>query len=151
MFLKASCLVLHFSNTILLTFLMMLPVTLMSWGTWFVATIRIGFWSWIWLRTEDWGRKWLVHFNTGKSQLALFYQTGRVCFRKIMHLRIGCFVEKALFERKYFFLTLNQTCQKQVPIKEDSTSTCPSVLSMCLFVKQTCPQIESKSSFSRAI
>ena len=40
-------------------------------GIWSVATTRIGFWP-----TEsdlqDWGRKWLVDFNAGKTQLVSF-------------------------------------------------------------------------------
>ena len=37
-------------------------------GIWSVATTRIG----CWIETTDWGRKWLVDFNAGKTQLVLF-------------------------------------------------------------------------------
>ena len=38
-----------------------------------VATTLIGFSTWIWSwDTVDWGRKWLVDFTSGKSQLVSF-------------------------------------------------------------------------------
>ena len=46
-------------------------------------------------------------------------------FRKIKHPGIGSFVKKPLFE-KTFIIDLNQKYQKQLSIRGDSTSTCPS-------------------------
>ena len=40
-------------------------------GIWSMAINRIAFWTWIW-STVDWGRKSLVYFNAGKTQLVLF-------------------------------------------------------------------------------
>ena len=51
--LKGPFLVLHFSYYTLMTFLMMLSVTLLS----------------MLMILPDWGRKWLVDFNAGKTQL----------------------------------------------------------------------------------
>ena len=44
-------------------------------GIWSVATTRIGFWTWYWSTRLDWGRKWLVDFNAGKTRLASFDQS----------------------------------------------------------------------------
>ena len=59
--------------------------------------------------------------------------------------------QKVLFSKKLFFLKLNQKRQKQLPIRGDSTSTCPSGLSKCSFVRQRCPFIAVKSLFPTAI
>ena len=38
-----------------------------------MVTTGIGFWIWIWsTRHVDWGRKWLLDFSAGKSQLISF-------------------------------------------------------------------------------
>ena len=83
-FLKAPFLVLHFSCYTLMTFLMMLSVILLS-----MLMILLSIRSVIrhlvcgnnldWLlklnlinETLDWGRKWLVDFSAGKTQLVLF-------------------------------------------------------------------------------
>ena len=83
-FLKALYLVLHFSYYILMTFLMMLSVILLS-----MLMILPSILSVIrhlicgnnlnWLlnlnlicETLDWGKKWLVDFNAGKTQLVSF-------------------------------------------------------------------------------
>ena len=83
-FLKAPFLVLHFSYDMLITFLTMLSVILLS-----VLMILLSILSVIrhliyrnnlnWLlnlnlmyETADWGKKWLVDFNAGKTQLVLF-------------------------------------------------------------------------------
>ena len=68
----------------------------------------------------------------------LFYN-GRAYFRKIKHPGIRRFVKSALFEKKkFFFLISMKLIKKELPIREDSTSTCPSGLSKCPFVKQRC-------------
>ena len=42
-------------------------------GIWSVVTTRIGLWTWISsTRYCDWGRKWLVDFSAGKTQLISF-------------------------------------------------------------------------------
>ena len=83
-FFKAPFLVLHFSYYSLMTFLMMVSLTLLS-------MLMILFyskcdqeshqWQQIKLASEleselrdtvDWGRKWLVDFNAGKTQLGSF-------------------------------------------------------------------------------
>ena len=58
---------------------------------------------------------------------------------------------KMPFFRKFFFLNLNQRCQKQLLTIGDSACICPSGLSKCPFVKQRCPFIEAKSPFRRTI
>ena len=58
-FLKGPFLVLHFSCSILMTFLMMLSVISLS----MLMILR---------DVVDWGRKWLVDFNAGKTQQVLF-------------------------------------------------------------------------------
>ena len=85
-FVKALFLVLHVSYYTLMTFLIMLPVILLSMlmillsilnviRYWSVATTRIGPWNWIWsTRPCDlriWSKKhkkWLVDFNARKTQ-----------------------------------------------------------------------------------
>ena len=62
---------------VILLFVLMISVYTLSlyvWsGIWSVATTRIGFWTWIWFKdTVDWGRKLLVDFSAGKTQLVLF-------------------------------------------------------------------------------
>ena len=54
---------------------------------------------------------------------------------------------KVPFLKKNFFLKLNETCQKQLPISGDSASISHSWLSKCPFVKQSCPFIERNSQF----
>ena len=83
-FLKAPFLVRHFSYYTLMTFLMMLSVILLS-----MLMILLSILSVIghlicgnnlnWLlnlnliyKTLDWGKKWLVDFNAGKTELVLF-------------------------------------------------------------------------------
>ena len=83
-FLKAPSLVLHFSYYRLMTFLMMLCVILLS-----LLMILLyskcnqasDQWQQLELASEleydlqdtvDWGKKWIVDFNAGKSQLVLF-------------------------------------------------------------------------------
>ena len=45
-------------------------------GSWSVATTLFGFWTWIWsTRHCGLGKKWLVDFNAGKTQLILFDQS----------------------------------------------------------------------------
>ena len=81
-FLKAPFLVLHFSYYTLMAFLMMLPVILLS-----MLMILLPYLSVIrhlscgnnlnWLlnliyKTLDWGKKWLVDFSAGKTQLVSF-------------------------------------------------------------------------------
>ena len=82
-FLKAPFLVLHFSYYTLMTFLMMLSVILLS--MLMIVLSKCDQASDLWQQLElasklesdirdtvDWGRKWLVDFNTGKTQLVLF-------------------------------------------------------------------------------
>ena len=52
---------------------------------------------------------------------------------------------------KTLFLQLIQKCQKQLPIRGDTTSTCPSGLFKCPFVKWKHPFTEAKSPFPRTI
>ena len=85
-FLKAQFLVLHFSYHTLMTFLMMLSVILLS-----MISINTTLYSQcdqtsdLWQQLElaselefdlrdtvDWGRKWLVDFTAGKTQLVSF-------------------------------------------------------------------------------
>ena len=63
---------------------------------------------------------------------------------------IGRFVKKCLFSEEFFFLYLNQKCQKNL-IRGDLTSTCPSGLSKCPLVKQRCPFMEAESPFPSTI
>ena len=83
-FLKAPFLVLQFSYHILVTFLMILSVTLLSMPMILLSILSvirhlISGSNFNWLlnmslvhKTLDWGRKWLVDFNAGKTQLVLF-------------------------------------------------------------------------------
>ena len=75
-FLKAPFLVLHFFYYTLISFLMMLSVILLS-----VLTILLSALLKLELTSQlesdlgdtvDWGRKWPVEFNAGKTQLVLF-------------------------------------------------------------------------------
>ena len=68
------------------------------------------------------------------SPLWYKFQPFRAYFKKIKHPRIRHFVKSALFEKKFIFLNINWICQKQLPIRVDSTSTCPSGFSKCSFV-----------------
>ena len=83
-FLKAPFLVLHFSFYTLMTFLMMLSVTLLSMLMMLLYS-KSDQTSDLWRQFEfaselesdlrdtlDWGRKRLVDFNAGKTQLVLF-------------------------------------------------------------------------------
>ena len=73
-FIKAPFLVLHLSYYTLMTFSMMLSVILLIYNT--AAELEYD------LRdTMDWGRKWLVDFNAGKTELVLYdrsYNTGAI-------------------------------------------------------------------------
>ena len=60
-----------------------------------------------------------------------------------------CF-KSVLFQKNSFFLIWIKF-QKQLLIRENLTSPCPSDVSKCRFVKQRCPYIEVKSPFSRTI
>ena len=84
-FLKVPFLVLHFSYNTLMTFLMMLPVILLSMLTILLSNLQCHQASDLWQQLEsaselesnlwdtvDWGRKWLVDFNTWETQLVLF-------------------------------------------------------------------------------
>ena len=82
-FLKVIFLVLHFSYSILMTFLMMLTVKLLSLLMILPSTLSMSRHLWQELEmafglesdlqdTVDWGRKWLVDFRAGKTQFVLF-------------------------------------------------------------------------------
>ena len=86
LFLKATFLALFFSYYILMTLLIMFSVTLLSMlmvlsyvgsGIWFVRTTRIIFLSWIW-PTRRWGRNWFVYFNARKIQLLWLNNSGTI-------------------------------------------------------------------------
>ena len=78
-FLKGPFLVLHFSYYTLMTFLMMLSVILLSILMILLSILQASdLWQQLELAAElesdlreivDWGRKWLVDFNAGKTQL----------------------------------------------------------------------------------
>ena len=88
-FLKGPFLVLHFSYSTLMTFLMMLFVILLSMLL-LLPTLKernSDLWQQLQLASElesdlqetlDWGRKGLVDFNAGKTQLALFDQSNNI-------------------------------------------------------------------------
>ena len=78
----------------------------------------------------------------------IYERTGSI-FKKIKHQGFEHFNESALFGK--VFLNFSQKFKKQLPIRRDSTSTCPSVLSKSSFVKQKVPFIKVKSSFLRTI
>ena len=59
----------------------------------------------------------------------------RAYFRKIKRPGIGHSNKSSLFKEETVFLNLNQKGQKQLPIRGDSISSCPSGLSKCPFVK----------------
>ena len=83
-FFKAPFLVLHFSYYSLMTFLMMVSLTLLSMlMILFYSKCDQAFHQWQQIKlaseleselrdTVDWGRKWLVDFNAGKTQLGSF-------------------------------------------------------------------------------
>ena len=83
-FLKGPFLVIHFSYYTLMTFLMKLSVILLSMLMILLFTLNVIRHSicgnnyncllnlYITYETLDWGRKWLVNFNAGKTQLVLF-------------------------------------------------------------------------------
>ena len=86
-FLKAPFLVLHFSFYTLMTFLMMLSVTLLSMLMMLLYSKcdqASDLWQQFELASElesdlrdtvDWGKKRLVDFNAGKTQLVSFHQS----------------------------------------------------------------------------
>ena len=74
----------------------------------------------------------------------------RAYFREIKHPGIRRFIKSAFLE-KDIFLNLNQTCKKHIPIRGGSTSTSPSGLPKCLFVKKKCHFIEPMAPFPRII
>ena len=88
-FLKSLFLVLHFSCYTLMPFLMILSVILLSMLMMLVTTLifvrhLICGSNYNWLlnlnliyETLDWGRKWLVHYNAGKTQLVSFDQSNK--------------------------------------------------------------------------
>ena len=87
-FLKAPFLVLHFSYYVLTTFLTMVSVLLVFMLMILLSTLIFDQASDLWQQLEvtpelesdlrdtvDWGGKWLVNFNAGKSQLVSFDQS----------------------------------------------------------------------------
>ena len=87
-FLKALFLVLHLSYYTLITSLMMLSVILLSMLMRLLSTLKCDQASDLWQQLElaselksdlrdtvDWGKKWLVDFNAGKTQLVSFDQS----------------------------------------------------------------------------
>ena len=84
-FLKAPFLVLHFCYYTLIIFLMMLSVTLLSMLMILLSILKCDQASDLWQQLElaselesdlrdavDWGKKWLVDFSAGKTQLVSF-------------------------------------------------------------------------------
>ena len=104
-FLRAPFLTLHFSYYTSMAFLMMLSVILLSIlitlcskcdQVWFVARTRIGSWTCRCLvDTADWGRKLLVDYNAGKTQLVSFGQSNNSGAIEVK-------VDGSVFEEKYF-------------------------------------------------
>ena len=91
-FLKGLFLILHFSYYTLMIFVMMLSVILLSVLMLLPSTLNViryisDLWQQLELASElesdlqdtvDWGKKWLVDFNGGKTQLALFDQSNNI-------------------------------------------------------------------------
>ena len=80
-FLKAPFLVLDFSYYTLMIFLTILSVILLSMLMILLSILSVNLWQQLELASElesdlrqtvDWGKKWLVDFNAGKTQLVLF-------------------------------------------------------------------------------
>ena len=76
-------------------------------------------------------------------------QAGWIPGRKSI-LGLDALFKSVLFQKNSFFLIWIKF-QKQLLIRENLTSTCPSDVSKCRFVKQRCPFIDAKSPFSRTI
>ena len=65
-----------------------------------VAATRIGFLAWIWSTdTMDWGSKYLVDFNTGKSQMVSFDRSNNTD-------AIDGKMDESVFEEKSYFKML---------------------------------------------
>ena len=115
-FLKAPFLVLHFSFYTLMTFLMILSVTLISMLMMLLYS-KCDQASDLWQQFEfaselesdlrdtvDWGRKRLVDFNAGKTQLVLF---DRSCNTAILIWKwMGLFLRKNHLLRYWAWLSL---------------------------------------------
>ena len=109
-FLKGPFLVLHFSYYILMNFLM-LSVILLWYNFYSKCDQASDLWQQLQLASElesdlrdtvDWGRKWLVDFNAGKTQLVWFdqsYNTGA----------IGVKMDGSVLEEKSSFRMLGLT------------------------------------------
>ena len=72
-----------------------------------------------------------TNFHTKLSWYEWKWEESRAYSRKTKHPGIRHFIKSALFEKKNIFLNMNQTYQKWLPIRGNSTSTCPSRLSKC--------------------
>ena len=112
-FLKAPFLVLQFSYYTLMTFLTMLSVILLSVLMILFSTLNVtrhlicgSNLNWLLnfgLRdTVDWGKKWLVHFNAGETQLVLFDRSDNIG-------SVDVEMDWSVFEEKSFFKMLGLT------------------------------------------
>ena len=112
-FLKAPFLVLHFSYSTLMTFLVMLSVILLSMlmillsilsviGLWSVATTRISFWTWIWTWTGA-GSSFLISML---EKLNWFRLTGLLTLVLLMWKWMGLFFRKNHSLRCWGWLSL---------------------------------------------
>ena len=106
--LKAPFLVLHFFYYTLISFLMMLSVILLS-----VLTILLSALLKLELTSElesdlgdtvDWGRKWPVEFNAGKTQLVLFDRSSNTVL--LTWKRMGLFLRKKYLLRCWGWISL---------------------------------------------
>ena len=107
----------------------------MSSSIWFLATTKVDFWAWIWLRdTVDWSRKWLLDVNVRKTQLVSFHRSKTVsnkigdliCSMKIPSPKVTLYLDKSTIRlwREYFchawastpvcYLDMLDKLQKQV-------------------------------------
>ena len=84
------------SSVILLSVLMKLLCTLMWAGIWFVAKLELApKLESDQYNTADWGGKWLVDFNAGKTQFALFDRSNNC---SAIDVKIHeCFLRKIIF------------------------------------------------------
>ena len=136
-FLKGPFLALHFSCCILMTFLMMLSVILLSMLMILLSNLSV-------IRhlicdqqlelvselefdlpdTVDWGRKWLVDFNAGKTQLVLFDQsnnTGAIdvkmdesVFEENLSFKMLVLTLSSKLDRGSYFIPIGKTASKKI-------------------------------------
>ena len=163
-FLKTSFLVLHFSYYTLMTFLMMLCVILLSmmmillsilkvirhliYGNNLNCLLNLN----LIYKTLDWGRKWLVDFCAGKTQLVLFVRSnntgaidlkidGSVLDEKSSFKMLGLTFSSKLDWASYI-ISIAKTASKKIGALIHSMKFLSLEVALYLYKPTICPCIE---------